>query len=88
MNANGLIFTSLGWQTSLERSPGAYRIAHYLRQTMGIDVEVIDRLPAWRSNLLVELIDSRISQNQIKWIGFSITWLSRYETYKSMKMST
>ena len=84
MNANGLIFTSLGWQTSLERSPGAYRIAHYLRQTMGIDVEVIDRLPAWRSNLLVELIDSRISQNQIKWIGFSITWLSRYETYKSI----
>lgn len=84
MNANGLIFTSLGWQTSLERSPGAYRIAHYLRQTLSIDVEVIDRLPAWRSNRLIQLIESRISKNQIKWIGFSITWLSRHETYKSI----
>lgn len=84
MEANGLVFTSLGWQFSAERPSGAYRIAHYLRKTLNIDVEVIDRLPYWSDDELTRLLTSRIQVNNIKWIGLSITWLSAYTTYKRL----
>lgn len=84
MRANGLIFTSLGWQNSAERPSGAYRIAHYIRKNINLDVEVIDYAPHFTDDQLHRLIQSRIQKNDIKWIGISITWLSAYHTYKRL----
>ncbi len=84
MIANGLIFTSLGWEYSAERPSGAYRIAHHLRKTLSIDVEVIDRLPFWEESQIIQLINSRIIKNNIKWVGISITWLTQYNAYRSL----
>lgn len=82
---NGIIFTSLPDNWSLERPAGAYRIAHYLRKEFqNIDVEVVDYLMFWKEDELLRLLRSRIKRNNIKWIGISITWITNYHLYISL----
>jgi hypothetical protein len=70
-----LIFTGFRKkQLSVERSSGAYRIAHYLRE-FNWDIEVIDFISQWELNELQSLIDNRYSKGDLKWIGISATWL-------------
>lgn len=67
----GLIFNGFSDKnTTAERSSGAYRIAHYLRQ-QGWDIEVVDHFVRWPFEKLKELLKSR---KDLKFIGFSATW--------------
>lgn len=67
-----IIFTGYEQSVGLERVGGAYRIATVLRRE-GWDVEVIDFFYRWNLEQLKELIKSR---KNIRWIGFSATWIN------------
>ncbi len=67
----GLIFSGFAqYNISAERTGGAYRIAHHLRQH-NIDVEVIDYMMYWSFEEVSELLRSR---KGLKFIGISATW--------------
>jgi hypothetical protein len=70
-----LIFTGFREnKISVERSSGAYRMAHYLR-SFNWDIEVIDFISHWSMTDLQLLIDTRYRQGNLKWIGVSATWI-------------
>jgi len=56
------------------RSTGAYRIAHVLRE-QGWDIEVIDYIIWMDVEQIYQILDSRINEDT-KWIGISYTWLA------------
>lgn len=58
--------TDMGTEPSYEmamRTSGTYRIATYLRETYGLDVEVVDYLHSWTYEELKEIVDSRVDFN-------------------------
>ena len=77
-----LIFTGFAEENlSLERSAGAYRIAHYLRQ-INWDIEVVDYLVHWTPSDLIMLIDQRMQCGKLKWVGISVTWILTHPIVK------
>lgn len=70
-----IIFTGYETSAGVERVSGAYRIATVLRRE-GWDVEVVDFFFKWTLPQLKELIISRCGKNELKWIGFSATWIN------------
>ncbi len=77
----GLLFNVVS-NDILSRTPGVYRIAHYLREK-NFDIEVIDYSNYWTVDELEELFKSRYNKS-LKFIGFGhlfSTWFNNLEEF-------
>jgi hypothetical protein len=78
---NGILFNVTD-TSSISRSAGVYRIAHFLREH-GADIEVVDWANHWSLTELQELFVSRYN-SKLKYIGFShlfSTWSEVLEDF-------
>lgn len=64
------------FRTTIKRAAGAYRIASYLRER-DWDIEVLDFLPSWDREELIEFFDSRITKDTV-FVGMSSIFDQRY----------
>ena len=80
-----IIFTGYERSGGIERVSGAYRIATVLRRE-GWDIEVIDFFYMWSLDQLKELCKSRYDDGNLKWIGFSATWINYSSELVQLRM--
>ena len=73
INGHAIILTGFP-ELKNNRSTGAYRIAHVLRE-QGWDIEVIDYIMWMDSEQIYQILDAKINKDT-RWIGIGYNWLA------------